>query len=154
MYSVAYRHLTDTGVIKMTNKRISIIIIITLVLVSTILMFTVSSPSNNSQDKVVLSTGEIRQTIVDNYKKDGENINPNSIIVDKILYHTEVWILTRVTHLDEPIESKSRVVAYILKMGGENKDNLTVVARSSQSFSEVNPPKGIPSHVIERAKEL
>lgn len=96
----------------------------------------------------VPSRKTIVRTIASDLTNYGINFKDRELVVKKYLYQDN-WIVAKVLSLDEPIDSESRLMIYILK---EDNDKLSLVAFSGDGFNDSSSE--IPEDVVKKAESL
>ena len=96
----------------------------------------------------VPSRKTIVRTIASDLTNYGINFKYSELVVKKYLYQDN-WIVAKVLSLDEPIDSESRLMIYILK---EDNDKLSLVAFSGDGFNDSSSE--IPEDVVKKAESL
>lgn len=89
-----------------------------------------------------ISTEHIEKSILSgldsyNFKHAGE------VIIDKVQYFQERWVIVTATLPNEPTDSEARQMIYVL----QKDDTLTLIAFSGDGFSEDSFPPGTPTEI-------
>ena len=125
---------------------ISLVILAVVAVISILLASSqvVEIPDTNK----VPSRKNIVRTIASDLTNYGINFKYSELVVKKYLYQDN-WIVAKVLSLDEPIDSESRLMIYILK---EDNDKLSLVAFSGDGFNDSSSE--IPEDVVKKAESL
>ena len=135
------------------TKQLKITIVIILLLLTLSLVFFIAKPEKQSpKEHAGVGIESITEVVAKERGRTGKSDDEYYVVVDKVIHHDNQWVFAVVTHIDEPVDSGQRIMAYAMKIK-ENKE-LELVAFTNHGFHDDDFPEGTPDHVIQRAEGI